>query len=420
MQCNLTLVFLVFALAGFLNVNGQESLPPPIPKKQVITIGGFARADAVFDTRQVVEAREGYVLLYPKNVMPDKEGNDINAQGSFNQYAMIARLFVKISGPDVLGAKVMALIEGDFTGASNVENNGFRLRHGYARLSWPKVTLLAGQYWHPLDVPEMIPNVLSLNTGAPFHSFSRQPQVRADVKLGKINLVFAATSQRDYVNCGPGLPSSQVVSSSVYHRNSGIPNLHAQLQYSGGKIFAGAGIDYKRLVPRLLTDSNFKANESINSYAATGFFKVSLKPLVIKAQAIYGQNLNDHLMLGGYGVSAINPLTDRRSYSALNYFSAWIGMNTTGQTLQYSIFAGYCKGLGSPEPIVGPVYSRDADIAYTYRLSPMVTWMVGKLALAAELELSTAAYGQHDEYYESTVQHTVTNLRSSVSMAYNF
>lgn len=149
---------------------------------------------------------------------------DINAHGSFNQYAMSARLTLKATGPDIFHAKASAMIEGDFTGASNLENNSFRLRHAYLKLKWSHASVLAGQYWHPINIPEMIPNVLSLNTGAPFHPFSRQPQIRIDASRGKINIMLAITSQRDYMNSGPA------GASSVYLRNSAIPNLHTQVQ----------------------------------------------------------------------------------------------------------------------------------------------------------------------------------------------
>lgn len=396
-----------------------------ISKKPSLTWTGFVRADAIFDTRQVVEAREGYLLLYPKNVAYDADGKDFNAKGSFNQYAMTARLAAKIQGPDVFHAKVYAYIEGDFTGASNLENNSFRLRHAYSRLTWKHFTLLTGQFWHPLDLPEMLPNVLSLNTGAPFHSYSRQPQIRTDLTFRHINWVFVASSQRDYVNSGPEKDSS----SYIYLKNSMLPNLHSQIQYKGKYLFLGAGIDYKMLVPRLKTDLKYIANEKVNNYAITAFAKVNLKPILIKAQVVYGQSLNDHLLFGGYGVTAIDPSTDHRTYTPLNYFSGWSGISTTGTKLQFSLFVGYTKALGANDSIIAPfVYSRGvdrwgnrkADIDYAYRISPMVTWNVGSISIATELEYTTAAYGPADSRYRIISSKEVSNLRVTASLSYLF
>jgi len=228
---------------NFYSVYSQEIQPIVTTENPTLTWGGFVKAEAIYATSQIVEAREGYLSLYPKNVSLDKNADDINAHGSFNQFAMSARLTLNANGPDIFGAKASALIEGDFTGASYLEINSFRLRHAYLKLKWSHSSIIAGQYWHPINIPEMIPNVLSLNTGAPFHPFSRQPQIRIDAKKGRINTMIAITAQRDYTNIEPA------GSSSVYLRNSEIPNLHAQVQYIAAQLFAGVGFDYNTLIP---------------------------------------------------------------------------------------------------------------------------------------------------------------------------
>jgi len=392
----------------------QEAKLSAANDKPTLTWSGFLKAEGMFDTRQVVEAREGYLLLYPKKVYPDKNGKDINAHGSFNQYAMSARLTAKITGPDVLGAKTLAVIEGDFTGASNAENNSFRLRQAYLKLKWKNTSLLTGQYWHPINIPEMIPNVLSLNTGAPFHPFSRQPQIRFDMSKGRLNTVLVAAAQRDYVNTGPA------GASSVYLRNSIIPNLHGQLQYVSKALFAGLGVDYKRLTPRLVTDSMYATHAAVNCMSYTAFVMAKTRPVVIKMQWVYGQGLNDHLVMGGYGVKSTDPLTNQQEYTPLSYISGWFNVQTTGTTWQGSIFAGYTKGMGAKDAITGSVYARDADIDYVYRVAPMLTYINGKLQLAAECEITTAAYGKPDEKYIVTNTTAVTNTRISFSVGYFF
>lgn len=401
-------------LFNLLSASSQDIIPTVNPDKPALNWSGFVKAEALYDTRQIVEAREGYLLLYPKNILFDKNGKDINAHGSFNQYAMSARLTLKATGPDVLGAKASAMIEGDFTGASNLENNSFRLRHAYLKLKWTQASILAGQYWHPINTPEMLPNVLSLNTGAPFHPFSRQPQIRIDVSKGKINTLFAIIAQRDYMNNGPS------GTSSVYLRNSTIPNLHAQVQYTTTNVFAGVGFDYKHIHPRLVTDSLYATNAAVNCLSYTAFLMSKTKPLVIKMQWIYGQGLNDHLLMGGYGITHIDPLTNQHEYAPLNYLSGWLNLQTTGKTWQGSLFAGYTKGMGANKVITGAVYARDADIGYVYRIAPMLSYINGKLLLAAEFEITTAAYGKTDTHYKVYDASPVTNTRISFSAGYFF
>lgn len=404
---NITSLFLL--LISILPAKAQEN-----KSLYKLSVTGFVRADAIFDSRQVVEAREGFLLFYPKKPLFDPNGEDVNAQPTFNQYAMTTRLTAKATGPDVLGAGIQAVIEGDFTGASNAENNSFRLRHAYISMQWKKTRMIAGQYWHPLDLPEMIPNVLSLNTGAPFHSFSRQPQVRIDYKTGNLNLVAVAASQRDYVNNGP------TGSSSVYMRNSVLPNLHAQLHFKKDGLFAGAGFDYKILTPRLVTDSLYAADESLNCLSYTGFIAYTAGKISLKAQYTRGQALNDHLMMGGFGVSEIDPQTARRGYTPLTYDAGWLNAAYNSGKWQPSLFLGYTKNLGALKAITGPVYARDADIDYVYRIAPMVTFVTGKFSFVAEVEYTVAAYGNNDSMMRVTESEETGNIRIGLGAVYSF
>ncbi len=378
------------------------------------TLTGYVRADALFDSRQAVEAREGFLLFYPKHPVFDAEGNDIHAKASFNQYTMSSRLGVKVNGPDLLGAKALAMIEGDFTGASNVENNSLRLRHAYISLQWKTTRLLMGQYWHPLDVPEMIPTVLALNTGAPFHSFSRQPQVRVDQKLGNFNLVGVAASQRDYVNNGPD------GNSSTYLRNSVVPNLHSQIQYKHNRIFGGIGIDYKQLVPRLVTEKNFKSNESVNCVSYILFGNATPGFLNIKVQYTVNHALNDHLMMGGFGVTGIDENTDRRTYAPLEWHATWLNISYTKSRWQPSVFFGYTVDKTEEGLINGPVYARNADIDYVYRISPMLTYSENKFNLCCEFEYTVAAYEGNEEDLILIKKKETGMVRVNLAAVYSF
>ncbi len=402
------LIRAAFILLPFM-VNAQKEVG-----EYKFTFSGFVRADALFDTRQAVEAREGYLLFYPKKPAFDKEGNDINASPAFNQYAMTTRLSVKVNGPDLLGAKALAFVEGDFTGASNVENNSIRLRHAYISMQWRNTRLLMGQYWHPMDVPEMIPNVFGLNTGAPFHSFSRQPQIRVDRKAGNFNLVLVAASQRDYVNKGPAGNSYE------YLRNSVIPNLHAQLQYKKEEFFSGAAVDYKRLKPRLVTDSNYISNEYVNCLSYTGFVKAGFSDFSVKAQYILNRALNDHLMMGGFGVTGTDSVTNRREYRPLTYHSLWLNATYTGGRWQPSLFMGLTNRVTDDNEFNGPVYARDPEIDYVYRVAPMLTFIQKKFNFMCELEFTVAAWGT-DETGLSLQENKETGvLRIGVGAVYNF
>src|SRR6056297_1889851 len=53
-----------------------------------VTPYGYVKLDAFYDTREVVSGREGHFLLWPAPAEYDTEGNDLNANSSFNMLAV--------------------------------------------------------------------------------------------------------------------------------------------------------------------------------------------------------------------------------------------------------------------------------------------------------------------------------------------
>jgi len=380
-----------------------------------ITFSGFVKTDVMYDARQTVALREGHFLLYPAPVLDDKFGSDINAKANFNILSIQTRLAGKITGPDALGAKTSGLIEGEFFGTSDADISGFRVRHAFVKMDWAKSSLLIGQSWHPMFVAEMFPGVVSFNTGAPFQPFSRNPQIRYSYRIENLKLIAAAMSQRDFQSSGPlGLSSS-------YLRNSAVPNLHAQAQYSRGGNLLGFGVDWKLLTPRLVTTKNVVTDETISGLGVLGYAKLTLDPITVKAEGVYGENLSDLLMLDGYAVSAADTATGLESYSALKSVSFW-GEISTGKELELALFAGYSQSLGADDNLVGAFYARGSDIDALLRISPRVVWNRGKMRFATECEYTAAEYGTPNSANKGKVENTkrVANTRVLVAAYYFF
>lgn len=371
-----------------------------------ITFSGFVKTDLMFDTRQTVSIREGHFLLYPQNENLDDKGNDINDKSSFNMLSIQTRLNGKITGPNALGAKTSGVIEGEFFGHSDPDINGFRLRHAFAKLDWEKTSLLVGQTWHPMFIAEMFPGVVSFNTGVPFQPFSRNPQIRFTYSFDEIKFIAAAASQRDFSSNGPN------GFSSTYLRNSVLPNLHAQVQYFSENFFGGAGIDYKKITPQIVTNRNLMTDNSVSSLAFTGFAKLNIKPVTFKFQGVYGGNLADQLMLGGYAVKSVDTLTGILNYTSLNCLSFW-GEVSVGRDIEYAVFAGYTKNLGSDANIGGASYGRGTNIENVFRVSPRVQFNYSKLRISTELEYTSASYGSPNSLNKGKVENIkdFTNLR---------
>ena len=360
-------------------------------EKLKIDIHGFVKTDYWIDTRQVVYAREGLFTFFPKDILLDKNGRDINAEPSFNFSAITTRLNFKIRQFRAFGADAFGFIEADFSGVSNVTINTFRLRHAYINLDWGKSELLVGQYWHPLFVTKVFPTVISLNTGAPFQPFNRSPQIRFTYHLRKWNIIAAVISQRDYASIGPKGRNPE------YMENSMVPNGHLQLQYAGSRNTFGFAADYKVIRPQLVTDSNIVSDERLGSYAFMAYYKWSNKKFEYKLKAIYGQNLSDQLMLGGYAVSSIDPKTNIMKYTPTNHFFIWTDFIYRKKLGKYmlipALFAGYAKNLGTSQDAIGPYFAVGANIDQMYRIAPSFSVKSGNVMFSLEWEYSHVMYG---------------------------
>ncbi len=362
--------------------------------KLKVKFSGFVKTDIFWDSRQTVSVREGHFFLYPKNEDLDVNGDDINAKSNFNMLSVQTRLRALATGPDVLGAKTSAFVEGAFFGAINSDVNTFRLRHAFVKLAWTKTQLLVGQYWHPMFNTKCYPGTVSFNTGTPFQPFSRNPQVRLTKIFGDFNLTLTALSQRDFASGGP------LGGNSIYLRNTGYPAFNLRFEYSkidkdnGTEFLIGVSGNYKALTPRLVTDKDYKTDTKISSTSITGFVKFKNEDITIKTNGFYGGDAYNLTMLGGYAVENMTDTTTGMvDYTPINTMSVWADIHTNGKKWQFGLFTGYSKNLGSDNDIEGKYYSRGGNIDHLYRISPRVIFNAGKFRIAPEIEYTVAGYG---------------------------
>ncbi len=405
------LLFVIACCMPYYVMAGNGALPDD-ERSFSVSFTGFVKTDYWVDSRTVVAAREDLFLLFPARKNPDEEGVDIHGDPVFNFSAITSRVASHISGPDAFGAQVSGMIEADFSGVTDADINGFRLRHAYLNLLWERWSLLLGQWWHPMFSPTVLPVVVSLNTGAPFQPFIRNPQASLTYRHGRSSWLMSLVGQRDNASDGPKGASPD------YLRTTTMPNIHFQWSRTNEGITTGLAADYKVLRPRLITDANLYTDDMVASYAFMAYGSVSHGRWDIKAKTIYGQNLSEHLMLGGYA----EQYTDDNgfvAYTPLNHISSWANV-LYGDRILAGLFLGYAHNLGANEEITGAYYGRGSDIAYLYRLAPSLRFASGNLELCAELEYTAAAYGKPDN--KGRVQHhnEVANTRLLFTAFYYF
>lgn len=399
-------------------------------QEKAITIKpyGFIRNYACFDTRESLTSNSEQFYYMPKDESLDMYGDDLNKKPNMMLLSITTRLGLNITGPDFLEAKTSAKIEADFAGFGT-SNTVFRIRKAYAKMAWEKQDILVGQAWHPM-MGDMMPDVFTLETGAPFTPFSRSPQVRYNYYRGKCTLTATALYQFQYTSPGPA------GSSFTYARDAVVPEIYLQAMYKGSKWQAGLGFDLLTLKPRTegtgtATDSEgntitgtAKVDENIVSVSPTIFASYKDGNWGVKGRITYAENAGHLSMISGYGVTKIKA-NGEQEYSPLRSVAGWIDVTYKQKMkkghITYCLFAGYTKNLGCEDNIVGPIYMRgEKNAAYIWRVAPSILYTHNAMQIGVEYNPTTVGYGTADDRYKIDGTHAVTNHRICAMLKYNF
>ncbi len=364
---------------------------------------GFVNPHYYADSRSVVGGREDMMLFYPKPIVRDSLGRDINDGWQANMLAITARLGLTINGPEMLGANTLAYIEGDFTGATNATINNLRLRHAYFRMYWDKHELTAGQYWYAMVIHEIMPMTNPLNMGAPFHCYARQPQIRYSYfPTGNWEVMAVAQWQLD--NMSQGLLNGVATSSTLFARHSLLPELNAQLRYMQGNFFIGAAANLKSIQPMVNTTGTASPQQLHQSLSYSLFGSYRFNGLTVKAQTLLNNSLYEGCSLGGYLMLDDGTLQD------WHFNTVWLDIERTRGHWRPGIFLGYAQNLDYGNTDFTHCFGRGHDLAYLWRIQPRLTYTTQKgLSFVGEAEYTQAGYPE-----------PVGNLRLSLSAVYAF
>jgi hypothetical protein len=385
-------------LACFAGLMAVLATPVSL-QAQEFDLGGFVKSEYIYDTRQVVAARDGEFHLFPQ---PKSEVSDTDNLGGFTFFSRLSLGITDL--PDALGAEVQGYFEADFFGPTNDEVSTFRLRRAFAKMVWDDREVLFGQEWSPLFTLASFPRTVATTTGAPFQPFARQPQVRLTLKPGNLRFIGAAAWQIDAFTDIP----FDGVGGIQQQQRAGVPAFHGHVQFHGtGGTVVGAGAYFKALRP-IITEDRFTAG------AIQGYATVVTPPADIRAKATFGSDLTDHLMTGGY---VYNPIENE--FYPLDLFSGWVDINGKG-TVAPGLYAGYLVNMGSADEVGTGVQAatRAPNIETLWRVAPRLAFNYGALRFALELEATGANYAaSFDENYAPTGDtESVTNIRGNVTV----
>lgn len=384
---------------------------------------GFFRGDICYDNRISAAANEGLFFLYPLDINPDANGEDLNAQASLSLYSFNTRPGVNVSGLKIFNADATARVEADFAGFGGQYGNSsiLRIRLAYMKLQWEKANLLIGQDWHPFFGP-VIPGQISLNTGAPFNAFYRSPQIRFNYNFNKLAVSGSVLYQFQMTSQGPAGKSTS------YQKNALIPEFAVTADYKTESLIFGAGFDVLTLKPRTQSSWNgriYKVDEILHSLSYTAYIQYNYNLFSASAKTTYGQNRSDLSMLGGYGIKEINSETGEQKYTNFNSSANWLNLSY-GKKYKVNFLAGYSKNLGSADALTenSALYGEGMTIDDLTRLAGSFTYNVPHFQLGFEYEFSRVNYGDSRTYdwkkgkYDST--HSVNSSRILAIIAYLF
>lgn len=415
----LLLVNALFAFACPTLVNAQDNA-----SKLTLKVGGYIRTETFYDTYRSVEGRDGESYNYPMRKGFDAAGVDTNKINQFEMLGLQSRFRISSSGLTAFGAKVSSLIEADFLGMSEDYKYQVGLRHALVRLDWDKTQLMMGQYWAPMSLPEFAANTVLFASGTTFQPVARATQARVTYQLmPKMKLIGAILAHSTHKVIEPKGTNSQ--------RNSGLPDLQAQMQYGGvSEFFFALTGGYKFLRPYITTNVGGKreTSEIVGSYNLQACLGYQFSKLSTKFQANLGQNLTNYGMIGGY-LPVAGSLTEKGySYANITTLSMWTDFETKGETLKFGLYAGYSRNLGTNKDVIlkdgttnfASDLCRGANIYDLIRISPRVYVIDGAFEIGAEYIMNTARYGTFLDRKVVDLDQATINNRILLSVKYSF
>ena len=436
----------MLALTASVSVNAQEQpAPAPQPQKVQITPYGFVRNFLTFDNRSMYTVcgsdynnmpfDEDFEL--PVNQREQYGDVDINEIPTMQFHALSTRFGLRLSGPDILGAKSTGRVEADFAGFGN-NNTVLRLRLAWVDLNWNgRHAIRVGQDWHPLS-GEIMPDALGFAAGAPFRAHSRTPQFRYMYTTpsgfgAQAHLLY----QYQFLTNGPEGANEK------YANRALIPEVFVGLNYRAGGVYAQVGADVLTIRPRVTANipatatepaHNVKVNDQLTSVSPTIYFQYVEGLFSVKLRSTYAQNTAHVNQISGYGISAINP-DGSQEYTPLRSSVSYLNF-AYGKKYKANLFFGFMKNLGTAEDLVAApangipytLYLKNntiSNVDYMWRIAPSVSYNLTHFNVGIEYELTSVNYGDKtkmkaDATFNSEDCHTVNGQRICLLVKYNF
>ncbi len=426
-----TLAFSFLLLAGSLSATAAEQAEAGKKAATKVTahkvlshfeFHGFIRSYFAFDTRESLAGTEDLYYYMPKDIN-SPAGEDLNDQMSFRFAALTSRVWVDVKGFQFGAYHVGGRIEADFyAGLNGVTGTAqLRLRQAFVSLARDGRTWKIGQTWHPMAAD--LPDIFSLESGAPFGPFNRSPQVNFDWKINDwFGLTAATLWQMQYTSTGPNGASADYIKYGL------TPECYLGLNFHTKKSLFRIGGDILSIKPRN-NNGERKVQDRLTTYNAFVYAQTKADNWTFKGKVTYAQDGGHMNLVGGYGVTGIMDDGISWNYTPTQTVSGWFTAMAKFGAWQPQMLLGYLENFGCYKGIVNntivaaPFFQKNnaGTLARMARIQPELIYNLGSLQFGIEYMLTAAHYGKADAYKHATTDlHWVLNHRVQALVKFNF
>ncbi|MBO4263422.1 MAG: hypothetical protein J5871_01930 [Bacteroidales bacterium] len=394
-----TLVFLSLLLLGAPVLSAQESALAHELKMHFKPYG-FVRTYFAFDTHESSAGTEDLYFYMPKD-RKMVDGVDVNETPTFRFAALTSRLGLDVLDYEFAGYRIGAKMEADFyAGVTGVTGTAqLRLRQAYVTLAKGSRNWKIGQAWHPMAID--LPDIFSLESGAPFGPFSRTPQVTFDWNIaGGFGLTTSLLWQMQYVSPGPEGNSAN------YIKYGCTPEGYFGLFFKSKPAVVKVGADVLSIKPRTyvtmpLSGSLKKVSDRITTFNLFEYGQFKAGDVTLKEKVTYANDGSHMNLLGGYGEVSIDQDLNT-TYTATRTLSGWATAQWKHKDCPVvpSVLLGYIKNFGTPEELAGDFWGKNSVNAVNqmFRVQPEVLYNLGKLSFGLEYMVTAVEYGTADRH----------------------
>ncbi len=340
------------------------AMASPVKSKFNLSLGGYVKLDYAHNTNAVgPRSPVGYGNL-PINGSKD--------ESLFT--AKQSRLWFKVAGPALLGAKTNALVEADFYGGGSTsnENPNFRLRHAYGSMDWANTQVLFGQFWDVFGpaAADTIDFSQGSSTGTPNNP--RVPQIRLAQKfnLNADNSVKLVLALQNPVQDSASAAAGSLSKTAGY---GSLVNVAGQLMFSSKSLGVSPGFMGLGMSPLqaglfgLGGKQKIAGNDQVDvyGYGVYGFVPIlkssdgknRARTLSLETQAYISSGLD---MLGATALSVTNAKPDLNGakgyglYGQLKFYPTQDLGITAGYNRRSVLNADNYKGLTAATLALSP------------------------------------------------------------------